>query len=1081
MSIYDLTDTTQIQSQTINGAIFETVNDGVPSGSGVFSPFLSIEETGKNKDGFEQGFNTDASPLPLDDTRDSFTQAIQLGGLTKVTIGTTDYFAFKLDANEPNSATGLVSLQSFKIYTADTGTIDDLPTLQMQNLVYNMDTSTVDNRVDLNAGADAPAGSGKADLFVYVPESNFAGLSDTAYVYLYSSFGTVDGQGYSADAGYEEWAGFGTFGQEIVGAIGVDKKTTDSAAPAGTAKDDAGFINVNEPVTWTYTVSNEGNAALSNVTVTDNKGTPDQADDLSATYVSGDDNGNGKLDTTEAWTYQLTGVARLGSYTNQVTVAGDYADAKGVTQHVTAQDSSSYFGADPEVSIVKDTVDFGAGSNPDNVGDGLVVVAGDAIGWTYKVTNTGNVGIAEADVKVTDDKLSSDPVYASGDNGNNMLDVGETWTYTASGTAGTEPYSNTGIVKVSFTDSAGHVATATASDGSSYTVAAPKVSIVKDTVDFGAGSNPDNVGDDLVVVAGDAIGWTYKVTNTGNVAIAEADVKVTDDKLSAQPVYASGDDGDHTLEVGETWTYTASGTAGTEPYSNTGTVKVSFTDSAGHVATATASDGSSYTVAAPKVSIVKDTVDFGAGSNPDNVGDGLVVVAGDAIGWTYKVTNTGNVGIAEADVKVTDDKLSAQPVYASGDDGDHTLEVGETWIYKATGTAGIGAYSNTGTAKVSYTDAAGHVATASAADGSSYFGVNVDLDVEKYVSVDGGKSWVDADTAPGAMAKTQAPVMFKFVVQNLSNVELKNVVLSDDTYNLGPDGKSITIPSLKADDHDASTTGDSYTLTISAPWQTGQHTNVATVTGGYTDLAGHVATDTDTDAANYFGFLQGVTGRTAGYWSTHLSSWSSKTSGGVLIGDANGNGVADGNETTFFVTGQQAALALVSSSDSTGSDVRQILLKQAIVAQLNIYNGDKDPGQTPSGTPNPVGDLVGEAAAWLKAYGGSPLSDGVLDSSDYKYTSSTKTWAFTSGLTGKTDFWSTLHDVDSTSSDVWVTGQGLKNTLEAYNKNQLVVTGDDKWVGWNPGGEASYVPVDPVADIADAFWKVAKDHGVVLA
>jgi hypothetical protein len=49
-------------------------------------------------------------------------------------------------------------------------------------------------------------------------------------------------------------------------------------------------------VTYTYTVTNPGVVAMSNISVTDNKCTP-------VVYVSGDANNNNLFDPGEAWTY----------------------------------------------------------------------------------------------------------------------------------------------------------------------------------------------------------------------------------------------------------------------------------------------------------------------------------------------------------------------------------------------------------------------------------------------------------------------------------------------------------------------------------------------------------------------------------------------------------------------------------------------------------------------------------------------------------------------------------------------------------------------------------------------------------
>jgi hypothetical protein len=84
------------------------------------------------------------------------------------------------------------------------------------------------------------------------------------------------------------------------------------------------------------------------------------------------------------------------------------------------------------------------------------------------VRNTGNVGLSG--VVVRDDQAGVVPVYASGDvDGNGILDVGETWTYVASGTARSGNYSNIGTVNGNFTDSLGQKSAVSAQDPSSYT------------------------------------------------------------------------------------------------------------------------------------------------------------------------------------------------------------------------------------------------------------------------------------------------------------------------------------------------------------------------------------------------------------------------------------------------------------------------------------------------------------------------------------------------------------------------------------------------------------------------------------
>src|SRR5262249_9976153 len=137
--------------------------------------------------------------------------------------------------------------------------------------------------------------------------------------------------------------------------------------------------------------------------------------------------------------------------------------------------------------------------------------------------------------------------------------------------------------------------------------------------------------------------------------------------------------------------------------------------------------------------------------------------------------------------------------------------------------------------------------------------------------------------------------------------------------------------------------------------------------------------------------------------------------GDVLLGDTNHDGYITGNEVGLLVTNAVAKSILSSSA----GDHRITMLQQAIAAQLNIDNGDINPGD-PWPAPNPrdkfAGDMIPEAGGWREAYGGTALADGVLNPSDY----STSTGKFAVALPAAQDtsFWSTSRDVDGTSRDI---------------------------------------------------------------
>ena len=66
------------------GVIFNFADPGTGAGTGQFATFLMI---GSNS-GTEEGFNTDGSPLPMDDKQQEHTNAVLLSTIPIVTVGT---------------------------------------------------------------------------------------------------------------------------------------------------------------------------------------------------------------------------------------------------------------------------------------------------------------------------------------------------------------------------------------------------------------------------------------------------------------------------------------------------------------------------------------------------------------------------------------------------------------------------------------------------------------------------------------------------------------------------------------------------------------------------------------------------------------------------------------------------------------------------------------------------------------------------------------------------------------------------------------------------------------------------------
>lgn len=97
------------------------------------------------------------------------------------------------------------------------------------------------------------------------------------------------------------------------------------------------------------------------------------------------------------------------------------------------------------------------------------------------------------------------------------------------------------------------------------------------------------------------------------------------------------------------------------------------------------------------------------------------------------------------------------------------------------------------------------------------------VDLQKYVSLDGGATWDDADDAPGPDAALGGQAAFRFVVTNDGNVDLTAITLTDSVFDLS----TCTIPETLA-------VGAFFECQI-GPFDVveGQHANLATVNASF--------------------------------------------------------------------------------------------------------------------------------------------------------------------------------------------------------------------------------------------------------
>jgi uncharacterized repeat protein (TIGR01451 family) len=296
--------------------------------------------------------------------------------------------------------------------------------------------------------------------------------------------------------------------------------------------------------------------------------------------------------------------------------------------------------------------------------------------YTFTLTNEGNTPLQ--DIVLVDSLIGPVTNLLPGsDNGNDQLDLTETWIYTASYTipiTASSPLTNTAVV--------------TATDGLFATVTD------SDSHGIDIGYNPilrlTKTGPSAATF-GSPVTFTFRVRHgTGSDGTPVDNVKIIDN-YAGQAIFRGGDTNpaNNKLDLQEIWTYqakfTINSTIDSNPLINTGTVTAK--DLGGGIVTAVATHSTQLSGFEPALFVDKD------GPARADVGD--------TIGYTFDIINVNSLSVAKfkledrisaadmgdgSPITLTDidDPEATGITYVGGDsNGNGKVDGGEKWVFAA--------------------------------------------------------------------------------------------------------------------------------------------------------------------------------------------------------------------------------------------------------------------------------------------------------------------------------------------------------------------------------------------------------------
>jgi uncharacterized repeat protein (TIGR01451 family)/gliding motility-associated-like protein len=547
------------------------------------------------------------------------------------------------------------------------------------------------------------------------------------------------------------------------------------------------YAQVGETITYTFTVSNQGNVPLSNITVTD------PLPGLSAiSYVSGDNNNNGILDLNEIWVYTATYAITQedineGQVVNQALATGDAPNGDTV-EDLSGTDldndtpTITDLPQDPAIAIVK------TGVFNDENGDTYAQV-GETITYTFTVSNQGNVPLSNITVTDPLPGLSAITFVGGDDNGDGILDLDEVWTYTASYTITQLDIEAGQVVNQALaTGDAPDGTTVEDESGTGIDTDDPTITILPQNPAIAivkTGVFNDENGDTYAQV-GETITYTFEVSNVGNVALANITITDPLPGLSAITFVGGDDNGDGILDLDEVWTYTASYTI-TQLDIEAGQVvnQALATGDAPDGTTVEDESGTEIGTDDPTIVVLPNNAVIALLKEGVYSAQGDCSTVGDLITYTFTVTNEGNVSLSN--IVLTDPLFEAPnqvvPIEFVGGDlnNDGILDVDEVWVFTAVyaitqNDIDIGEVVNQ--ALVQALDPEGILVTdLSGTDFSNDLPTIIELCQEMGIALE--KVGVFDDNNGDGSAQVGETITYLFTVYNTGSVTLYNITIDD--------------------------------------------------------------------------------------------------------------------------------------------------------------------------------------------------------------------------------------------------------------------------------------------------------------